>query len=163
MNYSGAREVVINGYTDFRYNNKYGYQSYGQGVSIELKYISTGGLLRARHKGTKNSFGTSDHEKMNIEVERKNKEALLNMPYKYYLTDDGRYIKTTIKVVLENGVTQLKSYIKVIEKGKVTKYNDMGIIDDHINTLKTKKPCVIHEFVVLVIGFWAVLWRQVDG
>ncbi|CAG8809524.1 15608_t:CDS:2, partial [Dentiscutata erythropus] len=60
-----------------------------------------------------------------------------------------RYIKTSVKVILENGVKQLESYIKVIEKGKVTKYTDPGIFDDHINTIKTNKPCIIHGFVVM--------------
>ncbi|CAG8655880.1 7411_t:CDS:2, partial [Dentiscutata heterogama] len=135
----------------------------GQGVSIELKYISTGGLLKAKTGQTAKKFDTTEHDQLDRELETLNEEALLKTPYTFLSRDNEQYIQITINRILENGIRQLKSYIKIIEKGNVGGYTDSGIYDTRISTTRKNKPNNIKGFLILVVGFRSILWRPVDG
>ncbi|CAB4399856.1 unnamed protein product [Rhizophagus irregularis] len=119
-------------------------------VILELKYISLVGL----NINQKNNLGSNELENLDKILK---KENLLKRPYSYW----SKEIKTTIGEILNNGIDQLNSYMKVISKGKATNYSSSGIFDRRIKVSKSN-PNKLKGFVVLVIGFRRILWKSVD-
>ncbi|PKY57159.1 hypothetical protein RhiirA4_478027 [Rhizophagus irregularis] len=126
-------------------------------VILELKYISLVGL----NINQKNNLGSNELENLDKVLEKENEESLLKRPYSYWSKEDKKTNLTTIGEILNNGIDQLNSYMKVISKGKATNYSSSGIFDRRIKVSKSN-PNKLKGFVVLVIGFRRILWKSVD-
>lgn len=63
--------------------------------------------------------------------------------------------------VLNNGISQLKLYMKTISKGKNINYSSSGVFDERVKITKSD-PNKLKGFVILVIGFHRILWRPVE-
>jgi hypothetical protein len=62
---------------------------------------------------------------------------------------------------LNSGVSQLRSYINTISKGKAANYFSSGVFDKRVKITKLN-PNKIKGFVTLVVGFRRILWRPVE-
>ncbi|RGB23689.1 hypothetical protein C1646_774151 [Rhizophagus diaphanus] len=126
-------------------------------VILELKYISLVGL----NINQKNNLGSNELENLDKVLEKENEESLLKRQYSYWSKENKKTNITTIGEILNNGIDQLNSYMKVISKGKATNYSSSGIFDRRIKVSKSN-PNKLKGFVVLVIGFRRILWKSVD-
>ncbi|RGB36916.1 hypothetical protein C1646_666574 [Rhizophagus diaphanus] len=116
-------------------------------ISLELKYISLVGLI----KNQKVEFGANELENLDKILEKENEEILLNRPYTYW----SKELKKN------NGISQLKSYMNTISKGKVANYSSSGVFDERIEIIKSN-PNKLKGFVILVIGFRRILWKPIE-
>ncbi|GES88999.1 hypothetical protein GLOIN_2v1886582 [Rhizophagus clarus] len=126
-------------------------------VILELKYVSLVGLIKKQ----KNEYGANDLEDLDKTLEKEDEELLLSRPYSFWSKEHKKIKQIIISEMLENGINQLKSYMKVIAKGKTTDYSNSGIIDKRIKIIKSN-PNKLKGFVILVIGFRRILWRPVE-
>jgi hypothetical protein len=126
-------------------------------ISLELKYISLVGLIRIQ----KVEFGANDLENLDKILEKENEEDLLKRPYIYWSKEFKKTNKTTIGEVLNNGISQLESYINTISKGKAINYSSSGVFDERVKINKSE-PNKLKGFVILVIGFCRILWKPVE-
>ncbi|GBB94737.1 hypothetical protein RclHR1_24010004 [Rhizophagus clarus] len=126
-------------------------------ISLELKYISLVGLM----KNQKNKFGANDLEHLDKILEKENEECLLKRVYTYWSKEHQETKQITIGEVLNNGISQLRSYMNIISKGKPVDYFSSGVFDKRIKITKSN-PNKLKGFVILVIGFHRILWRPVE-
>ncbi|GBB83199.1 hypothetical protein RclHR1_00100003 [Rhizophagus clarus] len=125
-------------------------------VSLELKYISLVGLVR-------NKVGANELEDLDKTIEKEDEKSLLKRSYSYWSKENKKVNKTTIGDILDNGINQLKLYMKTISKGKVTNYSSSGVFDKRVKITKSNSNSnKLEGFVILVIGFRRILWRSVD-
>ncbi|CAB4377914.1 unnamed protein product [Rhizophagus irregularis] len=117
-------------------------------ISIELKYISLVGLI----KNHKVEFGANELENLDKILEKENEEILLKRTYTYWSRELRKTNQTTIGEILNDGISQLKSYMNTISKGKVANYSSSGVFDKRIEIIKSN-PNKLKGFVILVIGF----------
>ncbi|CAB4494519.1 unnamed protein product [Rhizophagus irregularis] len=126
-------------------------------ISLELKYISLVGLI----KNQKVEFGANELENLDKILEKENEEILLKRSYTYWSKELRKTNQTTIGEILNNGISQLKSYMNTISKGKVVNYSSSGVLDKRIEIIKSN-PNKLKGFVILVIGFRRILWKPID-
>ncbi|GES73486.1 hypothetical protein RCL_jg3981.t1 [Rhizophagus clarus] len=126
-------------------------------VILELKYVSLVGLIKQQ----KNEYGANDLEDLDKTLEKEDEELLLSRPYSFWSKEHKKIKQIIISEMLENGINQLKSYMKVIAKGKTTDYFNSGIIDKRVKIIKSN-PNKLKGFVILVIGFRRILWRPIE-
>ncbi|CAB4473900.1 unnamed protein product [Rhizophagus irregularis] len=107
-------------------------------ISLELKYIS---LIKI--------------------LEKENEEILLKRSYTYWSKELKKTNQITIGEILNNGISQLKSYMNTISKGKVANYSSSGVFDERIETINSN-PNKLKGFVILVIGFRRILWKPIE-
>ncbi|CAB4424721.1 unnamed protein product [Rhizophagus irregularis] len=79
-------------------------------ISIELKYISLVGLI----KNHKVEFGANELENLDKILEKENEEILLKRTYTYWSKELRKTNQTTIGEILNDGISQLKSYMNTI-------------------------------------------------
>ncbi|CAB4477796.1 hypothetical protein RhiirA1_475354 [Rhizophagus irregularis] len=125
-------------------------------VILELKYISLVGLNR-----NQNNLGANELENLDKLLENENEESILKRPYSYWSKKDKKTNLTTIDEILNNGMSQLNSYMKTISKGKAINYSSSGVFDKRVKITKSN-PNKLKGFVLLVIGFRRILWRSSD-
>ncbi|CAB4388721.1 unnamed protein product [Rhizophagus irregularis] len=125
-------------------------------ISLKLKYISLVGLIRIQ----KVEFGANELENLDKILEKENEEDLLKRPYTYWSKELKKTNKTTIGEILNNGISQLESYINTISKGKAINYSSSGVFDERVKINKSE-PNKLKGFVLLVIGFRRILWKPV--
>ena len=109
-----------------------------------------------------NKFGANELEKLDKTLEKESEELLLKRKYTYWSKEDKKSVQTTIGEVLNNGINQLNSYMKVISKGQAIGYFSSGVFDERVKINKSEKPNKLKGFVVLVIGYRCILWRSVE-
>ncbi|PKK77566.1 hypothetical protein RhiirC2_706502 [Rhizophagus irregularis] len=126
-------------------------------ISLELKYISLVGLI----KNQKVEFGANELENLDKILEKENEEILLKRSYTYWSKELKKTNQTTIGEILNNGISQLKSYMNTISKGKVANYSSSGVFDERIEIIKSN-PNKLKGFVILVIGFRRILWKPIE-
>ncbi|EXX56702.1 Bdf1p [Rhizophagus irregularis DAOM 197198w] len=126
-------------------------------ISIELKYISLVGLI----KNHKVEFGANELENLDKILEKENEEILLKRTYTYWSKELRKTNQTTIGEILNDGISQLKSYMNTISKGKVANYSSSGVFDKRIEIIKSN-PNKLKGFVILVIGFRCILWKPIE-
>ncbi|CAB4382174.1 unnamed protein product [Rhizophagus irregularis] len=126
-------------------------------ISLELKYISLIGLI----ENQVNNFNANELEILDKMLEKEDEESLLKRTYVYWSKEHKKTNKTTIGEVLNNGISQLKLYMKTISKGKNINYSSSGVFDEHVKITKSD-PNKLKGFVILVIGFHRILWRPVE-
>ncbi|GES87573.1 hypothetical protein GLOIN_2v1771827 [Rhizophagus clarus] len=126
-------------------------------ISLELKYISLVGLM----KNQKNKFSANDLEHLDKILEKEDEECLLKRVYTYWSKEYQETKQITIGKVLNNGISQLRSYMNIISKGKPVDYFSSGVFDKCIKITKSN-PNILKGFVILVIGFHRILWRPVE-
>ncbi|UZO26780.1 uncharacterized protein OCT59_018993 [Rhizophagus irregularis] len=126
-------------------------------ISLELKYILLVGLI----KNQKVEFGANELENLDKILEKENEEILLKRSYTYWSKELRKTNQTTIGEILNNGISQLKSYMNTISKGKVVNYSSSGVLDERIEIIKSN-PNKLKGFVILVIGFHRILWKPID-
>ncbi|PKK68612.1 hypothetical protein RhiirC2_713260 [Rhizophagus irregularis] len=114
-------------------------------ISLELKYISLVGLI----KNQKVEFGANELENLDKILEKENEEILLKRSYTYWSKELKKTNQTTIGEILNNGISQLKSYMNTISKGKVANYSSSGVFDERIEIIKSN-PNKLKGFVILV-------------
>jgi hypothetical protein len=127
-------------------------------VSLELKYVSLNSLL----KNEKNGFETVDLKSLDEIIEREDEEFLLKRYFTHWSKQSKESKQMTICEILNNGINQLKSYMKIISKGNPINYSNSGICDKRIKITKSENPNKLKGFVILVIGFRRVTWKSVD-
>ncbi|UZO03653.1 uncharacterized protein OCT59_024057 [Rhizophagus irregularis] len=126
-------------------------------ISLELKYISLVGSI----KNQKVEFGANELENLDKILEKENEEILLKRSYTYWSKELKKTNQTTIGEILNNGISQLKSYMNTISKGKVANYSSSGVFDERIEIIKSN-PNKLKGFVILVIGFRRILWKPIE-
>ncbi|CAB5382386.1 unnamed protein product [Rhizophagus irregularis] len=102
-------------------------------ISIELKYISLVGLI----KNHKVEFGANELKNLDKILEKENEEILLKRTYIYWSKELRKTNQTTIGEILNDGISQLKSYMNTISKGKVANYSSSGVFDKRIEIIKS--------------------------
>ncbi|CAB5359912.1 unnamed protein product [Rhizophagus irregularis] len=128
-------------------------------ISLELKYIPLVGLI----KNQKVKYGANELENLDKILEKENEEDLLKRPYAYWSKEYKRTNQTTIgEVLMNNGISQLESYMNTISKGRVVDYSSSGIFFDERVKIVKSNPNKLKGFVILVIGFRHILWKPVD-
>ncbi|UZO13414.1 uncharacterized protein OCT59_004913 [Rhizophagus irregularis] len=126
-------------------------------ISLELKYISLVGLIKNQKVG----FGANELENLDKILEKENEEILLKRSYTYWSKELKKTNQITIGEILNNGISQLKSYMNTISKGKVANYSSSGVFDKRIETINSN-PNKLKGFVILVIGFRRILWKPIE-
>ncbi|CAB4485352.1 unnamed protein product [Rhizophagus irregularis] len=126
-------------------------------ISLELKCISLIGLI----ENQVNNFNANELEILDKMLEKEDEESLLKRTYVYWSKEHKKTNKTTIGEVLNNGISQLKLYMKTISKGKNINYSSSGVFDERVKITKSD-PNKLKGFVILVIGFHRILWRPVE-
>ncbi|CAB5377337.1 unnamed protein product [Rhizophagus irregularis] len=126
-------------------------------ISLELKYIPLTGLI----VNQKVKYGANELENLDKIFEKEDEEILLKRSYTYWSKECKRTNQTTIGEVLNSGISQLKSYMNTISKGRVANYFSSGIFDERVKVVESN-PNKLKGFVILVIGFQRILWKPVD-
>ncbi|EXX52109.1 Bdf1p [Rhizophagus irregularis DAOM 197198w] len=126
-------------------------------ISLELKYISLIGLIKNQKVG----FGANELENLDKILEKENEEILLKRSYTYWSKELKKTNQTTIGEILNNGISQLKSYMNTISKGKVANYSSSGVFDERIEIINSN-PNKLKGFVILVIGFRRILCKPIE-
>ncbi|CAB4382102.1 unnamed protein product [Rhizophagus irregularis] len=103
-------------------------------------------------------MATSPRENLDKILEKEDEKILLKRSYTYWSKECKRTNQTTIG---NNGISQLKSYMNTISKGRVADYFSPGIFDEHVKVVESN-PNKLKGFVILVIGFQHILWKPVD-
>jgi hypothetical protein len=127
-------------------------------ASIEgLKYISVVGLVRNNNGKQIKAFSSNELKELDEILEKEDEDTLLKRKYVYYAKENDEWRQTTIGEVLNSGIKQLESYIKIITKGQAT--YSTGICD-RIKVINLEPKLI--GFIVLVVRFRHVIWRSVD-
>ncbi|CAB5211707.1 hypothetical protein RhiirA5_418731 [Rhizophagus irregularis] len=123
-------------------------------ISLELKYIPLIGLI----VNQKVKYGAIELENLDKILEKEDEEILLKRSYTYWSKECKRTNQTTIG---NNSISQLKSYMNTISKGRVADYFSPRIFDERVKVVESN-PNKLKGFIILVIGFQRILWKPVD-
>ncbi|CAG8723221.1 3868_t:CDS:1, partial [Scutellospora calospora] len=107
--HSGFIDIFINGIIKDKMQSS---------VILELKCISLLGLLSGEKGEWVENMNFQTLKKLDEEIENETEDKLLERKYFYYSKDDKIYKQVTVKEIIDNGIEQLKRYIKTMQKGK---------------------------------------------
>ena len=128
----------------------------GKATILELKYVALSGLMKAKGLFT---FGANDLEVLDKDLEEKGRESVLDLKYTYWSKALNKNITTTVRDILTGAESQARAYMGAVEKGWVTASKNSGVCDRRVDVTNSRGR--LNGFVVVVIGFRQILWKQV--
>ncbi|KAK3823564.1 MAG: hypothetical protein J3Q66DRAFT_366700 [Benniella sp.] len=103
-------------------------------IILELKNTTLEGLWKGAWNNS--TPQQQDLEKLQKTLRKENENSLLARKYCYYSQEQKRMVFTTVKEVVDGGLSQLETYMQTIKKGCPSSYTDAGIIDGRVKVVK---------------------------
>ncbi|KAI1315836.1 hypothetical protein EDD11_000271 [Mortierella claussenii] len=125
-------------------------------VVMELKNATLEGLRKGITSQKSDCKGMEGLREL---LSTEDESTLLMREYAYWSQVDGEWKIVTLESIMEDGVKQLKRYMKTIAMGKVQSYNTSGVLDSRVNINPGLDD--LEGYVIMAIGGARLLARHV--
>ena len=139
-----------------------GYNDIGlkSSVVFELKYLSLKGLYSGEMNKWVEDADTSYKKlkELDDKLIQESDEEILKRNYYYWCKLKKRYQAILVSELIERGIDQIKSYIKIIKRGKYK--GKEGIMENNI--LIQDAESILGGWIIACLGSKRIITRKID-